>query len=736
MSSSREVFLSNNNREYLYRNVCDLVLQETNSNLNDFNKYRQSFPDMMQKVYDNSDVSIKNNVAVLNRQASDKISKYFITQINTKKQPKTSHPLKNIPLMDRPTRTNNLGQDHVDLDSRISNLQHERNLLNPPPVPKNSTGLPSQISVESLESKGMTDKRYQELLASRDAELGLNNNVSNPIMGHPQPSDKTPVKIPSRPNINLNVQQSPLNVDQPPLNGQNFKILPYTITDDFNENSINLDQPLYINAEEVASNTVEGTDDRYMELQQLRNNEIMDFLKYQQSNSQQQPIQNPQQIRENQSMSNYINDRTDVERFQSTRSETDVNPTDIYRDNNNKSERNPNMLAINKSNEDRTAQLQKELDATSKLMVGNPMFDFFLEQIRDNKREYYERPHYIVVSSEDRNWQNDVENRYNFMLNFNPTDTQRGASIDTLYRNVVSIEVLKVIFPHDRLSIPFDNRIYLDLQSYPFLIMDIDEIDGVYRGSNNTLNEAFALLIFDKAFDSDVLTADQINNTLTTTDDIKKRFARQFTRGYMSFCPFLFEKKKYFITPIASLNRLSIRFLRPDGQYISIDKDHLIISGITYVNVSDFELTGTNGFPRTTTGKYVKITTSTYFSNRTFRIGDVIKIRNYSLTASSDDERRFQEFINRDRGHVIINLDQEFTGSSANEGFLNNIYISPPGEINYNTGTLDTSTYYQVSPATVNDYGDLINSSMQVHITFKIVTRDEKTESVIKPLNV
>ena len=33
-------------------------------------------------------------------------------------------------------------------------------------------------------------------------------------------------------------------------------------------------------------------------------------------------------------------------------------------------------------------------------------------------------------------------------------------------------------------------------------------------------------------------------------------------------------------------------------------------------------------------------------------------------------------------------------------------------------------------------YGSLINSSMQVHITFKIVTREDKTTSVIHPINV
>jgi hypothetical protein len=756
-SSSREVFLSNNNREYLYRNVCDLVQQETNNNLNDFNKYRQSFPDMMQKVYENAESSVKNNVAALNRQASNKISKYFISQITTKKNAKSNQNNYNAPLIERPSRANNLGYDQVDLDSRMNNIQHERNLLTTQPVQRTSGGLPNQISVQSLESKGETDKRYQELLAARDAELPVQNNSVNPIIGHPQPSDQAPMKVPPRPNINLNVQSQSQTND--------FKILPYTISDDFNEQSINLDHPLYINADEIANNTVDGTDGRYMELQQIRNNEIRDFLTYQQSTTQQQPIQNPNQIRENfknqaldrnvqqnqpienfknlvpdksQMMSNYINERSDVERFHSTRNETDVNPVDIYRTGNDKFERNSNALTVNKSQEERDAQSVREFEESSKLMKGNPIFDFFLNQINNSKREYYERPHYIVVSSEDRKWENDVENRYNFVVNFNSSDSQTGASIDTLYRNIVSIEVLKVIFPHDRLSVPFDNRIYLDLQSYPFLIMDIDEIEGVYRGSNSTLNEAFALLLFDKAFDCDILTSDQIPNSLSTTDTIKKRFTRQFTRGYMSYCPFLFEKKRYFINPIASLNRLSIKFLRPDGQYISNDKDHLLVDSITYDDVLDnFELTATGGFPRSTSGKYIRISTTTYFSNRTFRIGDIIKIRNYTMEPTNDDERKFLEFINRERGHVIVNLDQEYTGTdSTNEGFINSMFISPPGEIDYKSGALNEDTYYEVSPPAIDGNCYLINTSMQIHITFKIITRDEKSESIIKPSNV
>ena len=76
---------------------------------------------------------------------------------------------------------------------------------------------------------------------------------------------------------------------------------------------------------------------------------------------------------------------------------------------------------------------------------------------------------------------------------------------------------------------------------------------------------------------------------------------------------------------------MTIRFFRPDGQVISLDQDHLEIQSIELEDLADHELTKTTGFPGTTLGKYVKITTKTYFSNRTFRIGDLIKIKNYII---------------------------------------------------------------------------------------------------------
>ena len=58
----------------------------------------------------------------------------------------------------------------------------------------------------------------------------------------------------------------------------------------------------------------------------------------------------------------------------------------------------------------------------------------------------------------------------------------------------------------------------------------------------------------------------------------------------------------------------------------------------------------------------IKIETTTYFSNRLFRVGDRILVRNFTMNNSGTNNSRFQTFINREEGHTIINLDLETNG--------------------------------------------------------------------------
>ena len=744
--SNRELFLSENNVDYLYRDVCKQISQKMNYNLNNSPKYKQTVYGMMDKVYLNCEPQLLTNLSALNKHTTLKITDYFILQLSKKQKNNNSNNSNNNNLMDRPMRVsqpNSSGSNETDINNRLDFIKNERmNLNNIEPRTNNSTII-NTISIQNLEeSKNETSKKFEKLLSSRG------NNIDN-LTQQPRNNNN------SNNNSNSNNTTS---ID--------FNILPFTISDDFSDQSINPGQPLYFNNDELTEVTGEHIAGKFDDLQKERNKEVQDFMSFQQttqnnSNSSNSNSSNlnsssdsnnsyshynshpnsgsnnvsenfTNQINNNKVSSDILGERVMLDQENALRNPLDFSRTNIYTNSENAQSQNKNSLKVADTHD---KVYSKDLE------VGNPIYDFILNQMRNSERNYEDVPHYIVISSEDRQWENNVENRYNFLVNFRPTDTQQGVGIDKLYRNVVSVEVIKVIFPHDRLSVPYDNRIYLDLQSYPFLVMDIDELDGVFKGSNNTINEAFALLLFDKAYDSEVLTCDQIKNSLTTTDDIKKRFDRQFKRGFMSFCPFLFEKKKYPNTPLASLNRLTIKFYRPDGQSISLDSDHLVINTIEYEETpTQIELLETPGFPGTATGYYIKIITSKYFSNRTFRVGDLIKIKNYKVVNTTINGNKFEEFINRVEGHIIINLKLEETSSTDNHGYINIMYISPPGEINYNTGELDTSSYYETDPLlpeTLTDSkGVLINSSMQVHITFKITTREDKTISVIKPVNV
>jgi hypothetical protein len=709
--TTRDVYLSNNNIDFLYRDVCDQVSRKYNYDLNTSPKYKKSFPTMMDKVYQNCDTNITNNLTSLNRLTVQKISSYFFDQLSNKKQNN---------LMERPTKSTNMSEN--DMNSRLEELRTQRNGR----TDRNDNQVPTllnPISVQELESKGETNKKYKQLLADRGEAL-------------PQPA-QPPSQHAQVPQQNKAVYQD-LKPVIPPQSvssrNEEFNILPFSLSDDFSNQASNPGQPLYINSDQLLDVSGENVKHKYDDIQKMRNSEINEFLTYQQATKNNVFAQNPQEIREgmqntNLVVSDYLGERTGVDHINAVRNPGNINKAEMYH-------------SLFGENQKEKEKKYTDADLQQIINPNNAIYDFLLSQIKSSQREYHDVPYYFVVSSEDRQWENNAENRYNFMVNFRPNGSQKGAGIDTLYKNIVSVEVVKVIFPHDRLGVPFDNRVYLDLQSYPFLIMDIDELDWVFKGSNNIINDAFALLLFDKAYDSEVLTQDQIHHSVVPQNGIYKKFDRQFKRGFMSFCPFLFEKKKYPNAPLASLNRMTIRFFRPDGQVISLDQDHLEIQSIELEDLADHELTKTTGFPGTTLGKYVKITTKSFFSNRTFRIGDLIKIKNYTLNSSVSNSGKFKfaEFINRSQGHIIINLEAENSDDTAsNEGYINVIYISPPGEVDFKTGTLDATTFNDNVPDVEDDVsnpGVLINSSMQVHITFKIVTREDKTASVINPINV
>ena len=84
---------------------------------------------------------------------------------------------------------------------------------------------------------------------------------------------------------------------------------------------------------------------------------------------------------------------------------------------------------------------------------------------------------------------------------------------------------------------------------------------------------------------------------------------------------------------------------------------------------------------------------------------------------------------------VIINANGQ------NQGFLQKIYIAPPGDLNATLSGLNASTYYDetnvdTGNSTNSNVAKLINSNLQTHYLFKITTRDGDVQQVTMPMNI
>ena len=157
------------------------------------------------------------------------------------------------------------------------------------------------------------------------------------------------------------------------------------------------------------------------------------------------------------------------------------------------------------------------------------------------EKETREIDYTISVDSKDRNiekWPNPNE----FRIEFAPVSDGvfnkfKDGFINRSFNNVVSIQLVSSIFP--KKSCDGDN-----LEDYPYLILEIDEIGSNYEGTNSHTNKAFAKITFD-------------------IDCGKyKRFNSKNQEEFI----------KYF-NPRRAISRLTLRVLKPNGELYNFGSD-------------------------------------------------------------------------------------------------------------------------------------------------------------------
>jgi hypothetical protein len=431
----------------------------------------------------------------------------------------------------------------------------------------------------------------------------------------------------------------------------------------------------------------------------------------------------------------------------------------------------------------------------------------------------------LFISSADRDWTSvgagTKDSRYNFTILFDPASlpaTKIGTSssfpsqrlvtpgslansvLDSLdtksniypnptifnrFRNIVRIEFVKAILPGEGLDVfltktgatAYDTSLNMNVLSFPYIQVRIPELETNNYGTNQAINTSFALLQYD---------ANWVNDT-----------NNEAQRGYFAMIPkFLKCQKVYTPSPLATLQKLSFQFQRPDGSILSSIPDTLSVSTIIPTNCIYNGVTGliasTGTRPiiytrdntlETNGAAYYWIQTSTWFNKYTVSKGDRIAVKNISwdlLNEPTNPANPTQVnyatgatllaqisdiigVIQNTTGLLVANIGT-IVGSGAgavmveganSSGYANAIIVSgkftdpttggtsvatsPGGVPDLASGFAATnpitspSAFMAQTPVTT---GTLINLSHQTHIVMRIITRDADSTGLIRADNL
>jgi hypothetical protein len=301
---------------------------------------------------------------------------------------------------------------------------------------------------------------------------------------------------------------------------------------------------------------------------------------------------------------------------------------------------------------------------------------------------------FLSVNGFDRNWNVD-KNRFSFRVDFNWGDN----SIQQRFRNIKSFKATRVIIPmeiqqtNSITNIPKDYFNHEFSFAYPYLMLNIDEFNDIYDGTNENVRKCFCHLVFDKCYKA------------------------PNGRGYVILNPLQKERKIFHPTPLTSLSKLSLSIRKPNGDLFNHSKDEYMIFKV------DYELYNK---------QYLQIVTNKFFDKNEFFKGDTVLLQNYKILKVDTNMNEqyinnFNEFINRKEGHEILEI-----GQANNSGYFRNFYINAPGTFDTELGqfvldqnlidnltmynnTIDYCTYTETN-------GSILNTSLQCTIAFKLQT--------------
>jgi hypothetical protein len=296
--------------------------------------------------------------------------------------------------------------------------------------------------------------------------------------------------------------------------------------------------------------------------------------------------------------------------------------------------------------------------------------------------------------------------------------------------------------------------------SLPFAGVRIAELNNNGFSTNPREDNTFALVQYDATWNSNTV----MNQASTSAAGALS------TVGYTAMIPkFLKSQRVYEPTPLAGLQKMTIRMERHDGALLNNDPDVFGIqriclsSNITYAagppttGIASTDATAYAG----SDNQYIYIQTDKYFPGSAFAEGDLINMQGYTVAAtgtstpSASTLLDFENYINAPGALNVVAIAYVWNNggtitlsSGVNAaGYANVIIVRSRFE---DPATGSTTRSYFGGSSTEDGYLELrirdqastastaalINLSRQTHIVLRVITRDMDAGSNIRPDNV
>ena len=414
--------------------------------------------------------------------------------------------------------------------------------------------------------------------------------------------------------------------------------------------------------------------------------------------------------------------------------------------------------------EESTNLIAPQADSPPPLLAPRPQ-EYIIPQ--EDVVKYRETEHNVFITSADRDWlRNTSENRYNFSVLFNTGTKKSGFSYNTAiqerFRNIQRIEFVKAIVPIESyVAIPrktgastYDTGRVVNVFSLPFAAVRIAELNNNGFSTNPYEDNTFAIVQYDTTWSSDLTSPAAYGTSNTIALPATKS-------GYAGLIPkFLKSQKIYTPTPLATLQRLSIRLERHNAELLSDASDVLSINRICIG--SSVAVLGTDATNYAdAAGSYLILQTSTYFLFSAVGEGDQIQIQGVSVprtggggtTPATPTFSDFEAFLNDYHYVVAVGVANgtNITLNANNAGYANCVVLqsrwpdpttgaAARGSASYFGGSSAQEGYLA---AWLNSAAGgaltgaaFLNTSRQTHLVLRVITRDMDSASNIRPDNV